>query len=311
MNSNVIQYQYVYLLRTREFIRLEENVFKIGRTAKLMQRFSQYPRSSELIRFKKVKDSVWVEKKIIELFTEKFIRKMEYGLEWFEGDPNLMIVAFEEIACKYEHEVSDLRQKIMNKVLTHISSDTSTTNNSIECKCGHSFSTNFSLQRHLSSRTHELNMLCVGENIISDENGMYACGICNYSTEFKGNFRKHVLSESHKRQTTPLVSNDNVMLTEVISALIKQHEHQSNQQMELLKKFADRLLATTEQKSSSVSASDHSSIQNTHSHNPTTTTNSHNTTTNKKFNLNFFLNEECKNAMNLSDFIKGIVVNME
>jgi hypothetical protein len=38
-----------------------------------------------------------------------------------------------------------------------------------------------------------------------------------------------------------------------------------------------------------------------------TNINSHN----KKFNLNFFLNEECKNAMNISDFIKNVIVTME
>ena len=121
MNSNERPYEFVYLLRTREFIRLEENVFKIGRTSNLKQRFKKYPKFSELIRFKMVKDSVWVEKKIKELFTQKF-RKMEYGLEWFEGDPNLISLAFEEIACKYEHEISDLRTAVQsNSVLSSVS----------------------------------------------------------------------------------------------------------------------------------------------------------------------------------------------
>jgi hypothetical protein len=33
--------------------------------------------------------------------------------------------------------------------------------------------------------------------------------------------------------------------------------------------------------------------------------------TNNRFNLNFFLNEQCKNAMNLSDFLNNIEVNLE
>ena len=40
------------------------------------------------------------------------------------------------------------------------------------------------------------------------------------------------------------------------------------------------------------------------------TVNSHNTT-NNKFNLNFFLNEQCKNAMNISEFINNIVLSVE
>jgi hypothetical protein len=41
-----------------------------------------------------------------------------------------------------------------------------------------------------------------------------------------------------------------------------------------------------------------------------TTTNSHNTI-NNKFNLNIFLNEHCKNAVNLIDFVKGIQIELQ
>ena len=41
-------------------------------------------------------------------------------------------------------------------------------------------------------------------------------------------------------------------------------------------------------------------------HHNTTTTNSHN-----KFNLNVFLNEQCKDAMTLKDFVKNIEISME
>jgi hypothetical protein len=39
-------------------------------------------------------------------------------------------------------------------------------------------------------------------------------------------------------------------------------------------------------------------------------TNSHNTTNNKIFNLQVFLNEECKDAMNMSDFINSIEIKI-
>ncbi len=42
------------------------------------------------------------------------------------------------------------------------------------------------------------------------------------------------------------------------------------------------------------------------SHNTTTHTNSHN----KAFNLNFFLNETCKNAMNITDFVDSIKLQL-
>jgi hypothetical protein len=51
-----------------------------------------------------------------------------------------------------------------------------------------------------------------------------------------------------------------------------------------------------------------SKTNNTNSHN--NTNNSYNTT-NKTFNLQFFLNETCKNAMNISDFVSSIKMELD
>lgn len=41
---------YVYLLQEREFIKTNENIYKVGRTKKEnYQRFNQYPKSSILL----------------------------------------------------------------------------------------------------------------------------------------------------------------------------------------------------------------------------------------------------------------------
>jgi len=47
---------------------------------------------------------------------------------------------------------------------------------------------------------------------------------------------------------------------------------------------------------------------NNHSNNTTTNTNSHNT---QNFNIQMFLNEHCKNAMNLKDFIESLPITAE
>ena len=44
---------------------------------------------------------------------------------------------------------------------------------------------------------------------------------------------------------------------------------------------------------------------------PTITNNSNNNTTNNSFNLNVFLNETCKNAMNITDFVSSIKLNLD
>lgn len=44
---------------------------------------------------------------------------------------------------------------------------------------------------------------------------------------------------------------------------------------------------------------------------PSITNNTNNNTINNKFNLNIFLNEQCKNAVNLIDFVKGIQIELQ
>ena len=51
-------------------------------------------------------------------------------------------------------------------------------------------------------------------------------------------------------------------------------------------------------------------VINNGTHNTTNNTNCNNTT-NKTFNLNLYLNETCKNAMNISDFVSSIKFNLE
>lgn len=161
------------------------------------------------------------------------------------------------------------------------------------------------MQRHQLSRAHELNMRC-GTSFTADDGGFFKCENCDYSTSHKGHFRKHMLSAKHigerDRKASAVAAAapnpvENTMFMELITTMMKQ---QHELQMNMVNKFVSR-----DTEHSTVSASDHSNIQNT------TTTNSHNSTTNQKFNLNLFLNEECKNAMNMNEFIQRVSITAE
>jgi hypothetical protein len=105
------------------------------------------------------------------------------------------------------------------------------------------------------------------------------------------------------------------MLVEVMEMCLnfmkQDRDSQQIQQTEIFKMFADRIVAHQASQQNVVVAAPQ--VINTTTLTTTMTHGNNNTTTtmNKKFNLNFFLNEECKNAMNLSDFIEGLAVNME
>ena len=94
--------EYVYMVRTREFVRLRENVYKIGRTRteNFHKRFLQYPKGSEIICFSTVLDSMKTERDLKKIFTQKFVQRLDYGLKYFEGDEAAMIHEFFRVALE-------------------------------------------------------------------------------------------------------------------------------------------------------------------------------------------------------------------
>jgi hypothetical protein len=86
-----------------------------------------------------------------------------------------------------------------------------------------------------------------------------------------------------------LLSVDDPMQTSLILELVKQNQE-----------FKQLLI---EQNKTIIEVAKNSQINNTIS-------NSHNNNNNKTFNLNFFLNETCKDAMNMKDFIKSLELSL-
>ena len=97
--------EYVYIIRECDFVRLNENIYKIGRTAKINpeDRFQKYRKGTEIIGFFKVNDSVECENKIIKCFSNhNNIKKMsEYGKEYFQGNKNELLNEILQIVTNY------------------------------------------------------------------------------------------------------------------------------------------------------------------------------------------------------------------
>lgn len=83
---------YIYLLREREFIKTDENIYKIGKTtAPNLTRLSQYPNGSVLMFQMYCTNCHKIEKLLIHKFRAKYIHKSDIGHEYFQGNPNDMI----------------------------------------------------------------------------------------------------------------------------------------------------------------------------------------------------------------------------
>ena len=140
--------------------------------------------------------------------------------------------------------------------------------------------------KHLSTTKH-INRVFLEQKIPKNPN-LFICDKCNKSYKARNSLwyhqKKCVNSEKNKNEENPIISQFNPLFNisnEVVIELIKDNKE--------MKEIISGLVKN--------------GIYNNHSHN---TTNSHN----KSFNLNFFLNETCKDAMNITDFVDSIKLQL-
>ena len=110
----------------------------------------------------------------------------------------------------------------------------------------------------------------------------FNCKHCNKCYKARNSLWYHEQKcSSHENINEKPSNNDEITDKELMLALIKDNSELKNMIMEVIKNGT------------------HNTTNNTH-------TNSHN----KAFNLNFFLNETCKDAMNIMDFVDSIKVQL-
>jgi len=89
--------EYIYLLRTRASVNIDENVYKIGKTKNSNKRFGGYMKGHEIYLMVKVKDVDRKEDIIKSEFGKYYKLRRDYGKEYFEGDIYKMIEKIIEI----------------------------------------------------------------------------------------------------------------------------------------------------------------------------------------------------------------------
>ena len=182
------------------------------------------------------------------------------------------------------------------------------------------FKTNFqkNLRIHNTTKKHQKKVY---------ESNEYKCDLCFYSTSFYQNYQKHLETQKHKskmieEKEQEIVSDNEKEKTETIKMLVNEikgnyEEIKGNYEeikgkdekiQELMIKMYEDQKNLYEKhiedlKNHNASAN---SIQGT-----LNTINNLTNNTNNTFNLQFFLNETCKNAMNIEDFVESIVIDVK
>jgi hypothetical protein len=165
-------------------------------------------------------------------------------------------------------------------------------------------------RNHNTTKKHQKNVY---------ESKEHKCELCYYSTSSYGHFQKHLETQKHKskmnqeQEQEQEIDSDNGK--ETIKMLVDEIKGKDEKIQELMfKMYEDQKNVYEDQKNiyenhiedlKNFSASTNS-IQGSHN-----TINNLTNNTNNTFNLQFFLNETCKNAMNIEDFVESIVIDVK
>jgi hypothetical protein len=159
--------------------------------------------------------------------------------------------------------------------------------------CDYNTSRKSSYDKHLLTPKHQKQaMLTSCEYLLTEEKEQFICTICN--KEYKS--RVGLWYHSKKCQ-----SKTNNTENDLIQVLIKENSDFKNMILDVVKN-------NTELQKQMLDLCKNGNTGNKNNNN---VINSNNNNHNKTFNLQVFLNEECKDAMNLTDFMNSFQLQLE
>ena len=163
----------------------------------------------------------------------------------------------------------------------------------------------------------------------------YLCEKCNYSTSSLKDFNKHKLTAKHKRLTNTYHQIEKIPISNFICECGKKYKHKQSlythkkkclfvveeeteeREPEIQNEIApakdrddmilDFMKSQAEFNQTIMTAVTEGKMGNTTNSNNNTTNNINN----NQFNLNFFLNDTCKDALNITDFLDSIQLQLK
>ena len=144
--------------------------------------------------------------------------------------------------------------------------------------------------KHMSTRKHQIRTLSTKNVLQIPEK--FICNTCNKCYKARNSLWYH-----QQKCTLPIkdASNNYIIDKDLVMLLIKENSELKNMMMSA----QNQMMNTQNTMMEVIKTGTHNTTNNTH-------TNSHN----KTFNLQFFLNETCKNAMNIMDFVDSLKLQL-
>ena len=161
--------------------------------------------------------------------------------------------------------------------------------------CNFTTKRKFNYECHLTTKRHNNNMgIIVDAKVEKNDNEIYDCKNCNYTTYKYSNYTKHLTTKKHilKEKIQLNVSDNKTECLKKTEEIFYEVVNCNKEMMNCNKQLMEVIQNGT------------NNIANINSNNNNNNNNSN------TFNLNFFLNETCKDAINMNDFIESIEVSI-
>ena len=180
--------------------------------------------------------------------------------------------------------------------------------------CSYECSKQSLFEKHLLTKKH------LGAQIFSKLLPI-RCELCDYECSKQSLFEKHILTNKHlgNKKVSKILPEQDLQphgfdYTMIITQLLNQNSElknfiieQSNEHKKETAEIVNKVIEQANEHKKDTMEIVTKVIEQSKSINNTTITN----TSNKAFNINMFLSEQCKDAMNFSDFIDSIEVSQE
>jgi len=205
--------------------------------------------------------------------------------------------------------------------------------------CDYNTSRKYHLERHFNTERHKDKCTDNKKDQKGQEKGQqfFSCESCHYNTSHKSKFDRHLLTDKHflsverakcsKRDKKGQEKGQNNINNKFSCICGNIYKYQSgltkhkkvcnlfNNQIvvgknELFKNDLIKELLKENKELKEYLINSKPTTQNTTNNNTTNNTNNTNTT-NNNFNLKFFLNVECKDALNIKDFVNNIQLQLK
>ena len=170
--------------------------------------------------------------------------------------------------------------------------------------------------KHITTDKHQ--MVSIG---ISKVLGEFYCELCDYNTSNKSNYEKHLLTVKHKsNESNKKVSEQETSYYKCYcgneykykSGLYRHKSKCNVQKSNSVENITPELVLELIKNNNDLTNTINNLVKNGLTNNNITNNNTinNNNSHNKTFNLQVFLNETCKDAMNINDFIDSIKLQL-